>query len=46
MDNGIERDYIDTWGRHHTPSEETIRLISAAQAAAEDPALTRIHQPA
>jgi 4-alpha-glucanotransferase len=35
MDNGIERDYIDTWGRHHTPSEETIRLIVAAQEAAQ-----------
>ncbi len=34
MDNGIERDYIDTWGRHHTPSDQTISLILAAKQAA------------
>src|SRR5579871_634510 len=37
MDNGIERDYIDTWGRHHTPSEQTISLILAAKQSAQPP---------
>lgn len=34
-DDGIESEYIDTWGRKHIPSEETRRLILAALGAAE-----------
>ncbi len=30
QDFGIEPEYTDTWGRRHTPSEETRRLILAA----------------
>ncbi|HEY1757330.1 MAG TPA: 4-alpha-glucanotransferase [Bryobacteraceae bacterium] len=29
-DDGIEPEYIDTWGRKHVPSDETRRLILAA----------------
>ncbi len=32
-DDGIEPEYIDTWGRKHVPSEETRRLILAALGA-------------
>jgi 4-alpha-glucanotransferase len=32
-DDGIEPEYIDTWGRKHVPSDETRRLILAALGA-------------
>jgi 4-alpha-glucanotransferase len=34
-DDGIEPEYIDTWGRKHVPSDETRRLILAALGTAE-----------
>jgi 4-alpha-glucanotransferase len=35
-DQGIESEYIDTWGRKHVPSEETRRLILAARGPATE----------
>jgi 4-alpha-glucanotransferase len=36
--HGIEPEYIDTWGRRHAPSEETLRLVLEALDFQEAPA--------
>jgi hypothetical protein len=39
---GIEPEYTDTWGRTHTPSEETTRLILASLGTSIEPARSPI----